>query len=65
MAGVCKSYNLTFDYVIHELSYENLMMYSAVLPTYESPKDKNKEVVDADDPANREKLRAIIRGEIV
>lgn len=42
IGGVAKSYNLTIDYVLYELSYTNLIMYSAVLPSYNSDKKKPK-----------------------
>jgi hypothetical protein len=41
IGGVAKSYNLTFDYVLYELSYANMLMYSAVLPQYSSPSKKD------------------------
>lgn len=48
------------------MSYANMIMYGAVLPSYKSGK-KNKsgkaddnEVINADDPRNREKVRRIL-----
>lgn len=38
-----------------------MVMYGAVLPKYKKENDKN-EVIKADDPANREKVRKIICG---
>ena len=51
------------------MSYENLLMYSSVLPSYDSSGKKEKEdngkkkpgTFRADDPKNREQLMAFIR----
>lgn len=64
MAGVVKAFNLPIDYVLYDLSYVNVIMYSATLPSYESKRgknspDKKQEVVKADDPRNRERVRQI------
>lgn len=40
-------------------------MYSSVLPSVDDKDEKKEETLNADDPANRDKLRAIIRGDIV
>lgn len=51
------------------MSYANLMLYCATLPSYEGKekdeKEKNddNEVIKADDPKNREKTRQILFGE--
>lgn len=37
-------------------------MYAAVLPTYNSKKDDNKKVINADDPRNRERVKSILFG---
>lgn len=64
MAGTVKAFNLPIDYVLYNLSYVNLIMYGATLPSYESKRDKNKnrsdaeqDVIKADDPRNRELVR--------
>lgn len=65
IAGVAKAYTLSFDYVLYELSYVNVIMYSSVLPSYKG-KDKEdgkkgggepQKVIKADDPANRDEVR--------
>jgi hypothetical protein len=59
------SYNLSIDYVLYEMSYANVIMYGSVLPCYrhESDKDsKDNEVIDADDPGNRELARNVMFG---
>nr|DAI55197.1 MAG TPA: hypothetical protein [Caudoviricetes sp.]DAR31091.1 MAG TPA: hypothetical protein [Caudoviricetes sp.]DAR39231.1 MAG TPA: hypothetical protein [Caudoviricetes sp.]DAS39754.1 MAG TPA: hypothetical protein [Caudoviricetes sp.]DAW29522.1 MAG TPA: hypothetical protein [Caudoviricetes sp.] len=39
------------------MSYVNLTMYSAVLPTYDNEKDKkNEEVINGDDKNNSKKI---------
>lgn len=50
---------MTLDYVLYELSFINLRMYGAVLPSYNSKKDKDGrgEFVNADDPANLDKIK--------
>ncbi len=60
-----KGYNLTIDYVLYEMSYANMIMYGSVLPSYNN-KDKgadnnnDNEVINADDPKNRDKVRSIM-----
>lgn len=59
MAGISKGYNLPFDYVLYKMSFANIRMYNAVLPTLPKKKDKDEtgEVINGDDPANREAVR--------
>ncbi len=62
IAGVVKAYNLPPDYVLYELSYTNMVMYSAVLPSY-NKKDKKTEkqkTIEADDPQNRQAVRKFL-----
>lgn len=33
-----KSFRLTFDYVLYEMSYQNVVLYNAVLPNYNANK---------------------------
>ena len=42
IGGMAKAYGWTPEYVLYDLSYANLIMYSAVLPSY------NKEKKDKD-----------------
>ena len=64
MAGISKAYTLPFDYVLFDMSYANVIMYSAVLPSYD-PKKKDKKsgepqkVIKDDEPANREEGRKV------
>ncbi|MEL7586663.1 MAG: hypothetical protein AAGU19_08100 [Prolixibacteraceae bacterium] len=64
IAGVAKGYNLTPDYVLYKMSYANVIMYSAVLPSYDDEKEskEDEEVINADDPKNRDKVRQILFG---
>lgn len=61
MAGVSKAFSLPFDYVLYDMSYANVIMYSAVLPSYSSKKKDgaghNQKVIKADDPSNKEEVR--------
>ncbi len=68
MAGMVKAFNLPIDYVLYEMSYANMILYSASLPSYKKPKDRSKtdpkaqkhEVIDAGDPKNKDKVRALL-----
>lgn len=44
------------------MSFVNVIMYSAVLPSYHSKGEEEKEVIKADDPRNKDKVRGIIFG---
>ena len=54
VAGICKGFNLTFDYVLYDMSYANAILYSSVLPSFDSEKEKPKyeKSKDANDPNN-------------
>lgn len=51
------------------MSYANMIMYGAVLPSYKSGKRSktgrpdSHEVINADDPKNRDKVKSILFGE--
>jgi len=58
---------LTPDYVLNEMSYVNMIMYNAVIPSYNSDTDgktigKDDEKINADDPKNRDKVKNILYG---
>lgn len=61
-----KAFTLPIEYVLYDMSYANIIMYSACLPSYTSGKDKkgndDDEVINADDPRNRDKVRQILFG---
>jgi len=57
VAGMAKNFpQLTFNAILFELSYANLVLYSAVLPTYEEDNGD----IDADDPRNKELIRSML-----
>ncbi len=66
MAGTAKAFGLPIEYVLYEMSYANLILYGASLPTYSSKKDKNKsrsqdeEIIKADDPRNNDRVQAFL-----
>lgn len=61
-AGMAKALGVTPDYVLHEMTWANMALYSAALPTYGGTRDKAKgqEVIKADDPRNNERVRRLI-----
>jgi hypothetical protein len=44
------------------MSFVNIIMYSAVLPSYHSADEKSSKVIQADDPRNAEQVRKILFG---
>lgn len=62
---MAKGFGLLPEYVLHQMSYANAMIYCATLPTYESDEEgsqkgadrEKNEIINADDPANREKVK--------
>lgn len=63
---MAKAYNLPIDYVLYDMSYANVLLYGAVLPSFDNVKtetQKSEEVIKADDPANRDKVRNILFGD--
>ena len=66
MVGTVKAFKLPIDYVLHDMSYANVVMYSACLPSYTAKNGKYKAkdaVIDANDPRNRAKVKEILLGE--
>lgn len=61
ISGIVKAFNLTIDYVLYDLSYVNLMLYGASLPSYKGPKNKNVDgqnhkVINGDDPTKQAEI---------
>ena len=58
-----KGYNLPVDYVLYDMSYANMIMFGAVIPSYNSKKKgkggKEQEIIKVDDPQNRERVKEI------
>lgn len=50
--GVCKNLGVTPDYVLHSMTYENMIMYGFATPTYDDEKDDWDESLDANNPEN-------------
>lgn len=67
MAGTVKAFNLPIDYVLYDMSYQNVIMYSACLPSC-SGKGRGKEGkgdderLDGDNPDNQKRIRQILFG---
>jgi hypothetical protein len=58
---------VSFEYALYEISYENFLLYSAAIPSFKAKAKtknggKNNEIIKADDPKNRELVKAIIQG---
>lgn len=66
IAGVVKGFGFSLDYVLNELSYANLVMLGATLPSYDRRRGhedrhaRGEETIDASDPRNRERVRDIL-----
>lgn len=54
------------DYVLYEMSYANMQLYSASLPTYKKPKTgdskpgEKQEIINAGDPKNKDRVREFL-----
>lgn len=48
--------------MLYELSYTNLIMLGAALPSYDTDKDdkSDDDVIDASDPANQARVRELL-----
>lgn len=63
-----KAFNLPIDYVLYEMSYPNMLLYSASLPSFKKPKQdgktdgngKKQESINAGDPNNKDRVRALL-----
>lgn len=71
IAPACEKFGWTLDYVVWGIGYTNLKMMLADAPTslYLSKEDRKKlrissdrEILDANDPANIERIRQILKG---
>lgn len=50
--GWAKNLNTTPEYILHGISYENLLLYSKATPCYDDEKDKWDASLDANNPDN-------------
>ena len=57
---MAKAFCLPFDYVLYDMSYANIILYGATLPSFRKGKDDKDDTIQADDPNNTEKLKAMI-----
>ncbi len=66
VGGMLKSYpNFTPEALLYELSYQNLVLYSSILPSYDPDRKGKKgrgKHIDAADPANRAEAFKILSG---
>lgn len=59
--GMCKNLGVSPDYVLYEMTYENLIMYGYATPTYDEEDEKGikfDESKDANNPDNFKHLKA-------
>ena len=54
--------------MLYDMSYENVILYGATIPSFDNDKKdnnsnngKNDEVIRADDPANWNKMRSLFK----
>ena len=50
---------MTFDYILYELSYANLILYSSTIPCYDD-EENDEEEINADNPMNKKLVRKIL-----
>jgi hypothetical protein len=48
--GWAKNLNVSPEHVIYDMSYENLLLYSAATPLYDDEKDNWDDSIDANNP---------------
>lgn len=63
VAGMAKAYNLTFDYILYKMSFANVRLYNAVLPSFSAKKDGKKDtgiILNGDDPNNQDAVNNAI-----
>lgn len=61
---MAKGYTLDFEYVLYNVSYQNMVLYSSVLQMDGSEEKQKKpdENIKADDPKNKDKINSILFG---
>ncbi len=66
VGGMLKSYpNFTLEELLFELSYQNLVLYSSIIPSYDFDKKGKKgkgKHINAADPKNRAEAFRILSG---
>lgn len=59
VVGLVKTLGVGVDDVMYGMSYANAVLMSASVPTYVSEDDKGEEIINGDDPANKQRLREL------
>lgn len=62
VGGLAKAYGLPIRDVLYGMSYANLLMYGAVIPSYRGRGAGDSEPIDADDPRNQALVREALAG---
>ena len=58
-----KGFKFSMDYVLYDLSYSNLILLGATLPSYNYDREKSKrsssgqDIINAEDPKNKEAVK--------
>lgn len=55
-----KGFNLPIDYILYELSYANLIMLSATLPSYDKEEKEEEEVLDMSNPNDQARIDQLL-----
>lgn len=55
-----KGFNLPIDYILYELSYANLIMLSATLPSYDKEEKEEEEVLDMSNPSDQARIDQLL-----
>lgn len=50
--GWAKTLNTSPEYVLYEISYENMVLYTKAMPYYDDEKDDWDDSIDANNPNN-------------
>ena len=60
VAATAKAFNLSFEYVLHEMSWQNMALFCATLPTYNTDQRKPKtDTIDADQPITHQQAQQL------
>lgn len=59
---MAKAYNLTFDYILYKMSFANVRLYNAVLPSFSAKKMVKRywHYSNGDDPNNQDAVNNAI-----
>jgi len=59
VGNFAQTYYMDFDTVL-DMTYQNVMLYSSVLPSYDA--DNKDAKLDASDPRNKDKVQQLLFG---